>query len=187
MRACTRRSALGVQRVASGRTVSKAAPASVACMHKADRTRRHRKERRVDAVLGIDIAKAKFVVTLQLPDGTRRRKSCPNTPAGFAQLAAWLQRHGVPHVHACLEATGTYGDALATWLYDAGHVVSVVNPAIIHAYARTQLARSKTDQIDADLIAHFTATQDPPAWAPPAREIRELQALVRRLDALQGM
>jgi transposase len=141
----------------------------------------------VDAVLGIDIAKAKFVVTLQLPDGKRRRKSCPNTPAGFAQLAAWLQRHGVPHVHACLEATGTYGDALATWLYDAGHVVSVVNPAIIHAYAQTQLARSKTDQIDADLIAHFTATQDPPAWAPPAREIRALQALVRRLDALQGM
>ena len=141
----------------------------------------------MDAVLGIDIAKAKFVVTLQLPDGKRRRQSCPNTPAGFAQLAAWLQRHGVPHVHACLEATGTYGDALATWLYDAGHVVSVVNPAIIHAYAQTQLARSKTDQIDADLIAHFTATQDPPAWAPPAREIRALQALVRRLDALQGM
>lgn len=141
----------------------------------------------MDAVLGIDIAKAKFVVTLQLPDGKRRRKSCPNTPAGFGQLAAWLQRHGVPHVHACLEATGTYGDALATWLHDAGHLVSVVNPAIIHAYAQTQLARSKTDQIDADLIAHFTATQDPPAWAPPARDIRELQALVRRLDALQGM
>jgi transposase len=141
----------------------------------------------VDAVLGLDIAKAKFVVTLQTPDGKRRRKSCPNTPAGFAQLATWLQRHGVAQVHACLEATGTYGDALATWLHDAGHVVSVVNPAVIHAYARTQLTRSKTDAIDADLIAHFTATQHPPAWAPPAREIRELQALVRRLDALQGM
>jgi transposase len=141
----------------------------------------------VDAVLGIDIAKAKFVVTLQTPEGKRRRKSCPNSPAGFAQLALWLQRHGVPRVHACLEATGTYGDALATWLHDAGHLVSVVNPAIIHAYARTQLARSKTDQIDADLIAHFTATQHPPAWAPPAPEVRQLQALVRRLDALHGM
>ena len=141
----------------------------------------------MDAVLGIDIAKAKFVVTLQRPDGTRRRKSCPNTPAGFAQLAEWLQRHGVPRVHACLEATGTYGDALATWLHDAGHVVSVVNPAIIHAYARTQLARSKTDRIDADLITDFTATQRPPAWVPPALEIRQLQALVRRLEALQGM
>ena len=131
----------------------------------------------MDAVLGIDIAKDKFAVTLRTRDGKRRRKSCPNTAAGFAELAAWLARHGAPHVHACLEATGTYGDALAIWLHDAGHVVSVVNPAIIHAYARTHLTRSKTDRIDADLIADYTATQRPPAWAPPALEIRQLQAL----------
>lgn len=140
-------------------------------MHKADRTRRHRKERGVDAVLGIDIAKAKFASALLTPDGKVRHKSCANTPAGFAELAAWLQRRDVAHVHACLEATGTYGEALATWLYDAGHVVSVVNPAIIHAYAQAQLARSKTDRMDAELIARFTATQQPPAWTPPAPEI----------------
>jgi transposase len=156
-------------------------------MHKADRARRHRKERRVTASLGIDIAKAKFAIALLTADGKIRHKTCANTPAGFAELAAWLQRQHVTRVHACLEATGTYGEALALWLHDAGHVVSVVNPTIIHAYARTQLARSKTDRIDAELIARFTATQQPPAWTPPAFEIRELQALVRRLDALHGM
>lgn len=140
-----------------------------------------------NAVLGIDIAKAKVVMTLLTPDGKRRRKTCANTAAGFEELAAWLARQHVTRVHACLEATGTYGDAVATWLHDAGHRVSIVNPAIIHAYARTQLTRSKTDQIDADLIADFTATQPPPTWTPPAPEIRQLQALVRRLDALQGM
>ena len=87
----------------------------------------------MDAVLGIDIAKAKFQVTLLLPDGSRRHKSCANTLVGFAELATWLTRQRVSHVHACLEATGTYGEALATWLHDAGPVVSVVNPAIIHA------------------------------------------------------
>jgi transposase len=141
----------------------------------------------VEAVLGIDIAKATFQVTLGLPDGTRRHKSCPNTLAGFQRFADWLQRQHVTRVHAGLEATGTYGDALATWLHDGGHVVSVLNPAIIHAYARTQLTRSKTDRIDADLIAEYVATQRPPAWTPPAPEIRQLQALVRRLDALHGM
>ena len=141
----------------------------------------------MEASLGIDIAKAKVVVTLLTPDGKRRRKTCANTPGGFEELAAWLVRQHVARVHACLEATGTYGDALALWLHDAGHRVSIVNPAIIHAYARTQLTRSKTDQIDADLIADFTATQQPPMWTPPAAEIRQLQALVRRLDALQGM
>jgi transposase len=141
----------------------------------------------VDTILGIDIAKAKFVVVLLTPDGKRRHKTCPNTAAGFEELARWLQHHGSSRVHACLEATGTYGDALAVWLHEAGHTVSVVNPSIIHAYARTQLARSKTDALDAALIAQFTATQRPAAWAPPAPEIRALQALVRRLDALHGM
>jgi transposase len=141
----------------------------------------------MDAVLGIDIAKAKFAAALLRPDGKVRHKSCANTPTGFAELAAWLHRQQVLHVHATLEATGTYGEALAMWLHDAGHVVSVVNPTIIHAYARTQLARSKTDRIDAELIARFTAAHQPAPWTPPAPEIRQLQALVRRLDALQGM
>lgn len=141
----------------------------------------------MNAVLGIDIAKAKFVAALLRSDGKVRHKSCANTPTGFTELAAWLQRQQVTHVHATLEATGTYGDALATWLHDAGHVVSVVNPSTIHAYARSQLTRTKTDRLDAELIARFTATQRPEAWTPPAPEIRQLQALVRRLDALQGM
>ena len=141
----------------------------------------------MDAVLGIDIAKAKFQVALLLADGKVRHKTFLNAAAGFEQLAAWLQRQHLRGVHACLEATGAYGDALATWLHDAGHRVSVVNPTIIHAYARTQLVRSKTDRLDAELIARFTATQQPPVWTPPALEIRQLQALVRRLDALHGM
>jgi transposase len=141
----------------------------------------------MDAVLGIDIAKAKCDVALQAPDGRVRRKSCANTPAGFRELEAWLRRHGVARVHACLEATGTYGDALATWLFDAGHRVSVVNPMMIHAFAASQLSRTKTDRTDAALIARFCATQQPELWTPTPREIRELQALVRRLDALHEM
>ena len=141
----------------------------------------------MDAVLGIDIAKAKFDVALQGPDGRVRRKSCANTPTGFRELDAWLRRHGVTHVHACLEATGAYGDALATWLYDAGHRVSVVNPMMIHAFAASQLSRTKTDRTDAALIARFCATQQPSLWTPTPREIRELQALVRRLEALHDM
>lgn len=141
----------------------------------------------MDAVLGIDIAKAKFVVALRRRDEKVLHKSCPNTPAGFAELAQWLARRGVTQVHAALEATGTYGDALALWLHDAGHTVSLLNPSVIHAYAQSQLSRTKTDRTDADLIAEFVATQHPPAWTPPAPEIRALQALVRRLDALQEM
>lgn len=141
----------------------------------------------MDAVLGIDVAKAKFDVTLLFPNGTRRRKACPNSPRGIAELLAWLKRHGVTTVHACLEATGPYGDGLATALFDAGHRVSVLNPAIIHHYAKSQLTRTKTDRLDADVIAEYAAKEHPPAWTPLPREIRELQALVRRLDVLLRM
>ena len=141
----------------------------------------------MDAALGIDIAKTKFNVTLLFPDGRRRRKAYANSPAGGAELLAWLTRHGASRVHACLEATGTYGEALATILVDAGHRVSVLNPAIIHHYAKSQLARAKTDRVDADVIAAYAAKEHPAAWTPLPREVRELQALVRRLDTLLGM
>jgi transposase len=156
-------------------------------MHKADRTRRHGKELTMDAVLGIDIAKAKFDVALRFADGRVRHKSCANSPTGFAELGQWLTRQKADCVHACLEATGTYGEALATWLHDAGHWVSVVNPMAIHAFAASKLSRTKTDRADAALIAQFCVTQQPARWTPTPRELRELQALVRRLDALHDM
>jgi transposase len=37
------------------------------------------------------------------------------------------------------------------------------------------------------LIARFVVAQQPLAWTPPAPEVRELQALVRRLEALTEM
>lgn len=141
----------------------------------------------MDVVLGIDIAKAKFDVALRWPDGRIRRKSCANTRAGFSELASWLRRHGVARVHAALEATGTYGVGLAESLYDAGHIVSVLNPAVIHAFAASQLRRAKTDRLDAAIIAEYCATQQPAPWTPLPREVRELQGLVRRLEALHEM
>ncbi len=137
--------------------------------------------------LGIDIAKLKFNVCLIREDGRLRHKVFANTQIGFAQLSTWLSNNNVAQVHACMEATGTYGQALATYLVDAGQRVSVINPAAIKAYAGCQLSRTKTDKVDVELIARFCLTQQPPLWTPQAPEIRHLQALVRRLDALIEM
>ncbi len=139
------------------------------------------------SILGIDVAKLKFDVALLTTGDKFRYKVFPNTPSGFAQLAEWLTQQKVTQVHACLEATGTYGEALAVYLHEASHVVSVINPAAIKAYAASQLSRTKTDKVDAALIARFCHTQQPPAWTPLAPEVRELQALVRRVEALQEM
>ncbi len=76
---------------------------------------------------------------------------------------------------------------MALWLYEAGYVVSIVNPARISAYAKSRLARTKTDKADAAMIAHFCQTQRPLPWTPAPAEVRELQALVRRVEMLQEM
>jgi transposase len=133
------------------------------------------------------MAKLKFNACLRRDGGKLRHRVFPNTPAGFAQLCDWLDQLGARQVHACLEATGTYGDALAAHLHAVGHVVSVVNPAAVKAYAQSHLSRTKTDRVDASLIARFCAERRPPAWHPPEREVLELQALVRRLESLVEM
>ncbi len=137
--------------------------------------------------LGIDIAKLKFNACLINSDGKLRHKVFANTEAGFQQLAQWIIKQKVAQVHACLEATGTYGERLALFLHAAGHMVSVINPAAIKAYAGAQLSRTKTDRVDAELIARFCHTQQPVMWTPPAPEIRQLQAFVRRLETLTEM
>ena len=136
--------------------------------------------------LGIDIAKEKFDVRLVI-NGKAHKKQFANTPDGYAKLSAWLKHLGVEHVHACMEATGTYGEALAEYLYHLGHTVSVVNPARIKGHAQSQMKRHKTDDLDAEVVRHFCETQTPEAWQPPKPEIKALRGLVRRLDDLIAM
>jgi len=137
-------------------------------------------------VLGIDIAKSSFDVAL-IHMEKQRHRTFNNRVEGFEQLENWLFASGIQHVHACMEATGRYGQELAQYLYEQGHKVSVVNPARIRDYARSKLTRNKTDKLDAKIIATFCLNEKPDLWRPPAPEIRELQALVRHLEALQDM
>jgi transposase len=133
-----------------------------------------------DSVLGIDIAKRSFHVALLRPGLPLRRKAFDNRARDHQQLVRWLEAEGGGRVHACLEATGPYGDALARHLYEHGHIVSIVNPAAVKAYGRSELSRSKTDKSDAALIARFCATHRPRPWTPLAPDLQHLQSLVRR-------
>src|SRR5512136_3268236 len=138
------------------------------------------------SVLGIDIAKQKFDAAL-LAEGKTKHKTCKNSAEGFETLTLWLEKQGIQKVHVCLEATGSYGEDLAIYLHEAGHIVSIVNPARIKGFAQSELIRTKTDKLDAALIARFCLAMKPGAWIPPSPEIRSLRALVRRVDSLIDM
>jgi transposase len=136
---------------------------------------------------GIDISKASFDVAL-LRDGKRaKRAKFDNTAAGFEQLNEWLKAQDLEQVHACMEATNTYGHALAGSLHHQGHQVSIVNPARIKGYGKSQLSRTKNDAADAGLIARFCRDLKPSLWHPAPAEVAKLQMLTRRLEALEQM
>ena len=138
-------------------------------------------------ILGIDISKVKFDVALLFSGKVKKTRVFDNNPAGFKALSMWLIKQDITHLQACMEATGSYGDALATYLHEHGFKVSVVNPAQIKSFSGAQLRRAKTDKADAKLIAQFCASMHPTAWVPPPAHVRELQALVQRLSSLLQM
>lgn len=135
-------------------------------------------------ILGIDLAKLTFDVTLLRESGDRRHKQFANTPAGFRELQDWLTNQHIERVHACMEATNVYWEALAAFLHDAQHIVSVVNPARIKGFAQSQMNRTKTDKQDSRIIAEFCLQSKPQAWTAPSQAQRSLRALVRHRDDL---
>ena len=118
--------------------------------------------------------------------GAQYSHSFPNTPEGFQALDAWLAPHAVKELHACMEATNIYWEALATGLHAQGYTVRVVNPARIKGYAQATMQRTKTDKLDSAVIASFCKTHRPTAWQPLSEAHKRLRALIRhREDLLQ--
>lgn len=136
--------------------------------------------------IGIDIAKLKFDVA-RLAEGKYKHAKFTNTPDGFAAFVDWLRDFGDTDWRLCMEATGTYGLPLADFLVKRGYFVSVVNPAQIHAFGKSELSRAKTDKADAKLIARYALQADLIAWKPLPANLRTLQALTRRVEHLLEM
>lgn len=138
------------------------------------------------AYVGIDVSKKKLDCAL-LRSGKYRTKSVDNTEVGFKALRQWLEKEGIKHAHICMEATGVYWEEAAQDLTDAGHIVSVINPALAKAHAQSCGIRTKTDAVDARVLASFCHDKQPPAWQPPSASTRALRALVQRHQALTAM
>jgi transposase len=106
--------------------------------------------------VGVDIAAATATVATQRPGAQASRSfTIDQTPEGYTTLVHRLQATGhVPSsILVVMEATGPYWINLATRLVHEGFVVSVINPAQAHHFAKALLKRAKTDTIDAQTLA----------------------------------
>ena len=135
--------------------------------------------------VGIDISKTKFDACLLLDENKTKAKTFGNSYEGFHALLAWLEENEVPCVHVCMEGTGRLWEPLAEFLNEKVAVVSVVNPARIKGFAQSDMRRSKTDKIDAKIIARFCRAQNPKAWITPPPEVKAIRDMQRYVEALK--
>jgi transposase len=152
------------------------------------------------AAIGIDVSKDKLDVQLLRSSEKNAKtsyKQFANSPAGFAKLVRWVdqllsqinqtnsQKGQSRKPHYCLESTGAYSQALAQFLAEEGHLVSVVNPFLIKHYGVASGMLTKNDKADARVIAHYCRAESPEPWHLSRPEVRALVALVRRLQGLE--
>lgn len=131
---------------------------------------------------GIDIASEKHVVAVVDVEGQVIVKATTfeEDAAGYARL---LELLGSPE--GCLvamEATGHYWQNLFAALTAANFTIALLNPIRTHNFAKEEMARTKTDAIDALGIARFAQQKRPVATKLPDRATEELRELVRLRD-----
>jgi transposase len=139
--------------------------------------------------LGADIAKANLAAALIIEDEVALGEF-DNTAAGFAALAqrvAALTPEADTRVQLVVEPTGGYERALVVFAHAQGWQVSLPNPKQVRDWAKGMGQRAKTDAQDARLLARYGALTQPAPQAPLAREVSELDSLLKRRQELEQM
>ncbi len=139
---------------------------------------------------GIDVSKNKLDCAWlrDAETGKVKTKSTPNTPSGFRQLYDWLLKEtceSPSNIQVVIEATGVYHETVAYYLHDAAFKVCVVNPLRSKRFAESLAVLHKTDKKDSVVLARFSKMVKPDLWEPETVEVRELKALISRLEALE--
>ena len=104
--------------------------------------------------------------------------SVPHTDAGHRQLRERLQPLGP--VQVVCEASGGYEQPLLVFLHQNGVLVSLLNPARVRAFARSEGQRAKTDPLDAAMLLRFAHEKRPVPTPPPAPQQAALAAWLDR-------
>ena len=133
---------------------------------------------------GIDVSADWLDAARQLGDRAPEHRRFANDAGGHAALARWLTEDRRP-ARVVTEASGVYGIDLALALHEADGVeVMVLNPRAAKDYRRSQMHRSKTDEVDAAVLCDYGQRQPFVAWEPPEGDAVELRQLARRIADL---
>lgn len=132
--------------------------------------------------VGIDVSKATFVVAYSSAKGSKT-KSFKNTTKGIHEF---IQTISATEHHCVLEATGNYSALLVYLLSEAGITVSLENPLKVKNFARVMLSVTKTDEIDARLIALYVRSDSILILKQKRTVIRQLKKQLVATRNLKG-
>jgi transposase len=119
--------------------------------------------------IGIDIGGRTHVVARcrgGTPKADREILRVSQSRAGFAALDAWLDRQAEPVTLVTMESSGHYWMPIASHLGRRDAPVAVVNPLAAKYFAKSRLARTKSDPADARSLAEMAMRDTPPARDP---------------------
>ena len=116
--------------------------------------------------IGIDVSKDSFVAAYPAKSGYST-KTFKNTTSGVRQFISSLPKG----CHCVMESTGNYSMLLLYLLQQVNITVSMENPQKIKHFARAMLSTTKTDEIDAKLIALYGEKMEPTPYKIPSESI----------------
>jgi transposase len=141
--------------------------------------------------VGIDVAKKDLKVCFSQEFVGRQIKvigtrTFLNTTAGFAALLAWIKQKSDPSLpfSLTLEATGVYYENLAYFFHEKSFSVHVVLPNVAKLFIKSHNVKSKTDGLDAQMLALLGLERALRLWQPAALSIRQLKGLTRERVAI---
>lgn len=142
--------------------------------------------------LGVDVSKNHLQVNLCNLEADQHIRviastKFDNTTKGLEKLNSWVGKHRVGglELKVVMEATGVYHESAAYFLQEKGFAVSVVLPNKSKAYAKSLNAKSKTDSIDAKILAQMGLERNLELWQPASHNMRRIKRLCRERVALQ--
>lgn len=119
-------------------------------------------EKQKSATVGIDISKMYFDIYFKDFTGKEVVTHLKNNKEGFADLLKKIPLDS----WVVMEASGPYYYSLASFLYEKGIKVAVINPLVIRRFMQMQLKRTKTDSADAKGIALYGQLMQLKKWKP---------------------
>ena len=137
--------------------------------------------------IGIDISKASFSACacqrdLSGDELLSEVAEFRNNKTGFNQLVKWSKKFTQLSLEVIyvMEATGSYYENLAHHLYDLKKKVSVLLPNKVNHYAKSLNVKTKTDSVDARVIARLGVERRLSLWQPPSPVFKYLRNLTRQ-------